>query len=138
MRIRRATADDVDTVYRLEQAYIECPWSREDIGAAIVGETYVYLIADDGAGYAGMQVLYEDAEITNIAVVPDRRGQGIGGALLDALIGEARGRGATRLLLEVNEQNPAMRLYREKGFAPIATRKQYYKSGTAVVMAKNI
>lgn len=138
MQIRRCTAADVETVYRLEQAYIECPWRKADIAAALNDDSYVYLLAGDGIGYAGMQVVFEDAEITNIAVEAAERGRGVGGALLDALLEEAAARGATRVLLEVNENNRAFHLYRRKGFEKIAERKQYYFGQTAAVMAKSL
>lgn len=137
MQIRRAAFKDLDTVFALEQAYIECPWSRKDIAAALEDPKYAYFIVDDGVAYAGMQTVFEDAEITNIAVRADCRKRGIGGALIDVLSTEALARGATRLLLEVNEHNRnAIRLYEQKGFATLSYRKAYYKSQTAVVMAK--
>ena len=53
-------------------------------------------------------------EIT-IGVKPQMRGQGVGGMLLGALIGEATRRGAG-LCLNVRHDNPARRLYERLGF----------------------
>jgi GNAT superfamily N-acetyltransferase len=51
-----------------------------------------------------------------IAVVPERRGAGIGGALLEALKTKARADGFAALSLSVSELNPAIRLYERHGF----------------------
>jgi ribosomal protein S18 acetylase RimI-like enzyme len=50
-----------------------------------------------------------------IAVVPDRRESGIGGALLDELVARCSGR-YEALSLNVHQRNPAARLYERKGF----------------------
>lgn len=51
-----------------------------------------------------------------LAVIADRRGEGIGGAFLEALIAQARTDGFKALSLGVGEANPAMRLYERHGF----------------------
>jgi ribosomal protein S18 acetylase RimI-like enzyme len=53
-----------------------------------------------------------------IAVDPDRRGQGVGRALMEALIARARAAGEPGLCLSVSERNsPAVQLYESVGFA---------------------
>jgi ribosomal protein S18 acetylase RimI-like enzyme len=56
-----------------------------------------------------------DAPELAIAVVPAAIGQGIGGALLHALLNLARGQYSV-VALSVREQNPAIRLYQRHGF----------------------
>ncbi|MET0451817.1 MAG: GNAT family N-acetyltransferase, partial [Mycobacterium sp.] len=53
-----------------------------------------------------------------IAVVPDMRGSGVGGALLDALFVQCAGT-QTALCLNVHVRNPARKLYQRKGFEEI-------------------
>ena len=53
-----------------------------------------------------------------IAVEPEARGSGVGGALLDALAAAARDAGHRELSLRVSPRNPAERLYRQLGFEP--------------------
>jgi ribosomal protein S18 acetylase RimI-like enzyme len=67
--------------------------------------------------------------IHDLAVVPERRGQGIGRALLGAVEARARSRGCCKLTLEVQEGNARARaLYERFGFTdfvlgePVATR----------------
>ena len=57
--------------------------------------------------------------LRNFAVTAERRGQGIGNALLRHGIAEAKARGLGRLILDVAETNPRARaLYARLGFKP--------------------
>lgn len=72
-----------------------------------------YLQADDpGYGY-----IADDIPEIVIGVVPDRRRQGIGQALLHRLIGDAARRQMRALSLSVEHGNPAASLYGRLGFA---------------------
>ena len=56
--------------------------------------------------------------ISNIWVAGDCRRQGIGSALMDAAVAEARRRGARSLVLETQSCNdPAIQFYRRHGFS---------------------
>jgi ribosomal-protein-alanine N-acetyltransferase len=100
------------------------------------------------AGYAGM--MFEpgtsgrgggSADVLTIAVAGDCWGQGIGSALLEALIGAARRRRCTEVFLEVREDNPRARgLYLRRGFAEIGVRRAYYQPANvdAIVMRKDL
>jgi GNAT superfamily N-acetyltransferase len=68
--------------------------------------------AQDGTGA-------ETGCLISMWVAPQVRRQGVGGALVDAVVAWARSRGATRLLLDVADANaPAVALYARKGFEP--------------------
>ena len=57
--------------------------------------------------------------IHDLAVLPEHRGAGIGGALLDEVARRAREREAGRVTLEVHDTNHgAKRLYERHGFGP--------------------
>jgi ribosomal-protein-alanine N-acetyltransferase len=103
------------------------------------------------AGYAGM--MFEpgtsgrsiqgggSADVLTIAVAGDCWGQGIGSALLEALIGAARRRRCAEVFLEVREDNPRARgLYRRRGFVEIGVRRGYYQPANvdAIVMRKDL
>ena len=60
--------------------------------------------------------------VSNVAVLPEYRGRGIGGRLMDAAIAWARERQARRLLLQVRTDNAvAVGLYRHRGFVVVDT-----------------
>jgi ribosomal-protein-alanine N-acetyltransferase len=72
----------------------------------------------------------DEAEVLTLAVRPELRGQGLGRALLDAAIAEARSSGAACMVLEVAVGNkPARRLYERAGFTQVGRRRRYYASG---------
>jgi ribosomal-protein-alanine N-acetyltransferase len=78
-------------------------------------------------GYAGMQVLVDEAHITTMAVAEQARRRGVATRLLVELLREARARGAASATLEVRVDNTAARaLYADFGFRPVGLRPRYY------------
>lgn len=77
----------------------------------------MHAVAYDDAGKAiGTGRLLPDGHIGRMAVVKDWRRQGVGDAILDALIEEARKRGHTEVMLSAQLQ--AAEFYRNHGFEP--------------------
>ena len=75
----------------------------------------VHAVAYDDAGKAiATARLLPDGQIGRMAVVKDWRRRGVGAALLEALIGEARKRGLTEVRLSAPVQ--ALEFYRSQGF----------------------
>jgi ribosomal-protein-alanine N-acetyltransferase len=80
-------------------------------------------------GFVLVRVAGEEAEILTLAVAPQKRGQGLGRALLQAAIVRAQEQGARTVFLEVGADNPsALALYAGLGFAKVGMRKAYYAS----------
>jgi ribosomal-protein-alanine N-acetyltransferase len=64
----------------------------------------------------------------SLGVAPERRGQGIGGGLLDAALVRACAIHAARFYLEVAEDNAeALRLYETRGMVPVGRQPDYYR-----------
>jgi ribosomal-protein-alanine N-acetyltransferase len=84
-----------------------------------------------GDGFVLARVAGDEAEILTLAVRPEKRGQGMGRALLQAAIARAQELGAQSVFLEVGADNPsALALYAGLGFAKVGTRKGYYASAS--------
>ena len=82
-------------------------------------------------GYATYSILYETAELYNIAVSPQCRRFGIGRALLENVIDHCRAVQADNLFLEVRRSNESARaMYERFGFVYDSVRKNYYKNPT--------
>jgi ribosomal-protein-alanine N-acetyltransferase len=92
-------------------------------------------------GYAGLAVTNADESwVQNIAVRRDAQKQGIGRALLEALLAEAGRRKVPKTLLEVAVDNvPAQHLYATYDFEPVGIRRGYYQPSNtdALVMMRN-
>jgi GNAT superfamily N-acetyltransferase len=87
------------------------------VGDEAVGMVAVVpLLGDDGGG----DPIPGGWFVSLIFVVPERWGEGIGGALLDAALEEAAHRGGTevRLWTDEDDNERAHRLYRSRGFEP--------------------
>ena len=123
-------------------------WSPDILANELIAaqDSTYYLVADDDgvvAGYAGLLLAPGggQADVLTIGVAADRWGQGIGTALLDALLAEAGRRRCTDVFLEVRVDNDrAQRLYRRHGFVDAGIRRGYYQpSGTdALVMRRPV
>ena len=122
----------------IEKACFHAPWSaamlREELGKGI------FLVAEqDGAavGYVGYQTVLDEGYITNVAVSPDCRRQGIGRALVAALKARAAQAGLAFVTLEARASNaPAIALYEGAGFRRVGVRRNFYTAPTedAVLM----
>jgi len=161
-------ADLVDVLALEHELFPDDPWSPQMFAEELAqpAGSRLYLLAEaaagDGgvaeqeivsgrgaapglvmAGYAGMMFLPggTQADVLTVAVREPYWGQGIGSALLGALLGAAADRGCTEMFLEVRADNPrAQGLYRRRGFEEIGVRRGYYQpSGVdALVMRKDL
>ena len=113
------TSGQVEAVAAIEKECFSTPWSCKAFSDAVESELYDYITAvagEDGAvvGYAGMQVVLDEAEITNIAVNPLYRHRGTAYKLLESLELLCRRKDVKYLHLEVRESNVAARKLYEK------------------------
>jgi ribosomal-protein-alanine N-acetyltransferase len=86
--------------------------------------------ADDPMGFLMARSSLDEAEILTLAVVPELRRQGVGGALLEGLFARCRHMAVARLFLEVSVRNvAALALYARHGFDAAGLRRAYYPDG---------
>lgn len=130
------TEADVGHVVALEEELRPRPWSAAVFHEELVapGRAYVVARSDRILGFGGVMVVGEDAHITNIAVDPSIRRQGVGTRIMDELVRRAVRMGAVNLTLEVASRNEgAIGLYRRYGMAPVGIRKGYYGDDDALI-----
>ncbi len=135
------TVDDVDQVVELDQrAFGESSWSRRHfVGELTESPISVFYaltdsIADRSAspderllGYFGVWHIVDQLQLCTFAVDPAQHGSGLGGLLLGCVIRLAQRLACEMIQLEVRESNAVARqLYRSRGFAEDAVRRNFY------------
>ena len=142
MNIIPMAADHIPALAALEQQCFSDPWSAAALAEELSNPTAVFLVAAEGdrvLGYAGMHHLADEGFITNVAVDPTARRQGVARQLLAALDSYGRTHSLYRLTLEVRVSNaPAIALYEGAGWVPDGVRPRFYRHPTedAVIYSK--
>lgn len=128
--IRPMERADINRVHEIECTCFRSPWSKLALAGELRNDVAHYLVMEaEGVicGYGGMWLLFEEAHVTNVAIMPDYRGQGRGKRLMLAMMRYAVKRGAERMTLEVRESNMvAQKLYAGLGFEQNGFRPGYY------------
>lgn len=140
--VRKMEERDLDEVASIEAAAFSIPWTRKSIKEAMETPENVYVVCTvDGvvAGYCGMWTVLGEGNITNVAVAPEYRRQGIADRIMDEV--ERRGKEIPLdiFFLEVRKSNEAAHnLYLKHGFRDIGVRKNFYEKPVedANVMSK--
>jgi ribosomal-protein-alanine N-acetyltransferase len=139
IRIEPMRAADLDAVLRIEGASFDTPWSRQafvhELERNRVAELWVARGERSGeaseaapvVAFLCLWVVADEVHVTNLAVHPAWRGEGVGRRLLGTLLARHRARGARRAFLEVRPGNvEARRLYAGLGFREVGRRRGYY------------
>lgn len=144
MEIRQMRAGDLFIVADMERRLFSDPWSVEAFRGGLMSRNQLYLVIDDEgtiAGYCGIMLVADEAEILNIAVdIPYRR-QHLATELLNFVFEIGDENGINLYSLEVRENNaPAIALYNSCGFVPVGRRKEYYSNPKedAILMALEV
>jgi [ribosomal protein S18]-alanine N-acetyltransferase len=131
-RVRSAVVADAAAFVAIERRCFGDPWSEASFREAL-GSPWTFGLAAQGSrGVAGYLIGREVAgtgEVLNLAVAPEFRRRGVGGALLRAGLNAFRRRQVTEVFLEVRESNrSAQALYASHGFRPVGQRAAYYRN----------
>jgi len=123
--------EDIDQILKIEELSFATPWTRQSFENELnLNQFAVYLVLEKEGqivGYCGMWLIVDEAHITNIAVLPEFRGQKLGEGILRMIMEVAKKRGAKSMTLEVRVSNTvAQSLYRKLGFMNGGIRKNYY------------
>lgn len=133
-RVKQVRAEEtalLQACAELEAICIDEPWSFESFHSEAEREGGCVLAALDGddnlLGFLTASVVDWSADISNVAVAPQARRQGVGMFLLSAFTGLLPD--DTEVFLEVRQSNTAAQnLYHKFGFYDIAIRKHFYRN----------
>ena len=132
----------IPALEKLEAQCFSQPWTAGMLASQMPDERHVFLVAEGGGevlGYVGMMHILDEGYISNVAVSPHARRQGIGDRLIRALLQRAGELELSFVTLEVRESNsPARALYAKHGFQDVGLRKNYYDQPkeNAILMTK--
>jgi ribosomal-protein-alanine N-acetyltransferase len=143
VRIVNASPRHLPELEALEKRCFSLPWTEEMLMGQLPDDSHEFLAAESESGellgYVGMMTVLDEGYISNVAVAPEQRRQGIADALIAELLERAALRALSFVTLEVREHNePAIALYAKHGFAPVGLRKNYYEAPVenAILMTK--
>lgn len=132
VKIVPMTADHLEELEKLERICFSRPWSRKMLAEELENQCAAFLVAEDSVsgrvlGYAGLMVVADEGYITNVAVFPEYRRQGIAAQILQVFVQFAEANRLAFLTLEVRPSNAAaIALYQDFDFEEVGRRKNYY------------
>ena len=151
--IRRMREEDIPQVVEIEKIAFSRPWTKSIFKAVLLLPYAAYYVAvEDGetgadavntvltgqesaefvpgkiVGVCGVKKIFEEGDISNVAVHPDYRGRGISRKMLEVLMREACEDGVQAFTLEVRAGNEiAVNLYESLGFCTEGIRPRFYE-----------
>ena len=137
------TREHIGKIAELEKICFSTPWSESGLNEEIDNPQSHFIVAVEDQkilGYIGVQEIVGEAYITNIAVFPEYRRQGVARKLLEKAIDDAKQRECMFITLEVRKSNSnAIALYDKLDFKNVGERKNFYTNPTenAIIMTKN-
>ena len=141
--IRDVTPEDIPQIGQIETLCFSMPWTAEQLAGQMKDAQHEFIAAADESGtvlgYVGMMFVLDEGYLSNVAVSPKYRRQGIADALIERLDELCSGHGLAFVSLEVRAGNdPAIALYEKHGFARAGLRKNYYERPRedAIIMTK--
>lgn len=136
-------AAHIPQIEKLEQQCFSLPWTAQQLTSQLKDPLHEFIaaVAPDGKvlGYVGMMYVLDEGYISNVAVSPDHRRQGIGDVLIDRLCAICESHNLSFVSLEVRAGNAAaIALYEKHGFHRVGLRKNYYERPRedALIMTK--
>ena len=136
--IENMNSQHLDGVVNIEKICFVHPWLRDDLEQQLNLDTSHFAVATlDGnvVGYMGLQIFSGEGYVTNVAVLPEYRRQGIAKMLIEKQLQNEM----SFITLEVRESNlTAIKLYESCGFENVGIRPKFYSNPTenAIIMTK--
>ncbi len=133
--------ENIRAIAELEKVCFSQPWSKQAISDSFENGTKFFAAVKGKRllGYVGINCVLDEGYITNIAVLPQFRRQGIADALIERIFSLAKDTRLSFVSLEVRESNKAaISLYTKKGFKPEGKRRNFYREPAedAIIMTK--
>ncbi|MGN1343431.1 MAG: ribosomal protein S18-alanine N-acetyltransferase [Traorella sp.] len=132
--IRKMELNDLDQVMEIEKEAFHEHWKRKEFEYEINENEFSNMVVfeenNQVLGILGYYILFDDAQITTIAVRKSAQGKHIGTQLMEYLIHDCNQKHCSVISLEVRISNDsAIHLYKKFEFIEMNIRKGYYENG---------
>ncbi len=131
MMVRQMMRQDIEQLVQMEKLCFSDPWSISAFEYELNNPLSLWLVCveeEQVLGYIGSQRVLPEADIMNVAVLPEYRKRGIAKALILKLLDCLHQKGVCQLSLEVRASNfAAISLYEKLGFCQVGRRPGYYR-----------
>ncbi|MBQ7891476.1 MAG: ribosomal protein S18-alanine N-acetyltransferase [Erysipelotrichaceae bacterium] len=143
LRLMKET--DLPIVLELEEQLFTSTWKMDDflyeMNENPFSQMFVWEEDSEIVGYMGIWIIFEQAQLTNLAVNKKYQGKGYGRKLLEMGISLCQEASCEIMTLEVRQSNVvAKSLYQSCGFEKVSVKKDYYQDNheDADVMMKGL
>ena len=141
--IRKMRKSDLKEIVEIEQRCFKNPWNMKQYEYELYDNPYsnLWVLEEDGRiiVFYDLWIMFDNADIANIAVDTPYQKKGYGRQLMNHLENQAVNKGCENIGLEVRVSNEAaIKLYERHGFSIINTRVNYYKDEDGYRMMKGI
>jgi len=143
--LRLMKESDLPIVLELEEQLFTSTWKMDDflyeMNENPFSQMFVWEEDSEIVGYMGIWIIFEQAQLTNLAVNKEYQGKGYGRKLLEMGISLCQEAGCEIMTLEVRQSNVvAKSLYQSCGFEKVSVKKDYYQDNheDADVMMKGL
>ena len=142
LKISLMTVKDLYKIKNILESEFDSFWNYSIFKSELENPNSIYFILqkdDEIIGFIGVLIVLDEADITNIVIKQNYRGNGYSKILLKHIINYCKLNKIKKINLEVNSNNSkALNLYKTFGFNQVGCRKKYYIDGDALLMSFNI
>ena len=137
--INKMDITDLDNIKSILSVEFDDFWSYQILKEELNSKNSYYFVIKDSKsnilGFAGIKIIFDEAELMNVVVKKSSRKIGIGSTLLNYIIKFAKNLNISIIHLEVNKINSsAINLYKKIGFKKVGFRKHYYGENSCILM----
>lgn len=138
IEVTQMSIDDLENIKDVLQSEFDDFWNYNIFKSELTNIFSKYVVAKQYntiVGFAGMQIILDEATIMNIVTKATQRNSGIASKMLEKLIDIAKDCNLKSITLEVNENNTAaINLYKKYNFKQVGLRRRYYKNQDSAVL----
>ncbi len=149
IRVRAMQLSDIDSVFAIEIAAHQAPWTRDILRDCVALHYDCHVIEIDNAsevklaGYIICRSHENSCHVLNLCIATALQGKGYGQYLLKNRLDALQATPIDSVTLEVRRSNlSAMHLYQKLGFEKVRIKRGYYRDGQsiedAIVLKKNV